>query len=101
MKEKIEATTTSPFESKLGQNGSSVMVEEFAEEEGRGVVENEQIRLQMMAQQQQLQQGIEGLRKRFENNSELQKNMWDMLTYVLLLFFSLLFIIYILIKYSN
>ncbi|KAI9488830.1 hypothetical protein BDB00DRAFT_25073 [Zychaea mexicana] len=73
MKEKIEAT----------QNNSKQVVEEFAEEEGRAnvaVVENEQARLQNMAQQQQLEEGIEGLRKRFEDNSELQKSMWEMLT---------------------
>lgn len=52
--------------------------EEFAEEEGKAIIENDQQKAQRTAQED-LYTGIEELRKRFEANKELQQTLWDML----------------------
>ncbi|KAI8335708.1 hypothetical protein BC941DRAFT_62295 [Chlamydoabsidia padenii] len=52
--------------------------EEFAEEEGKVVIEDEKRRLQKTVQQE-FQASVESLRKRFGNNTELQDNLWDLL----------------------
>ncbi|KAI8096760.1 uncharacterized protein BX664DRAFT_65711 [Halteromyces radiatus] len=54
------------------------VIEEFAEEEGKVVIEDEKRRLQKTVQQE-FQSSVEVLRKRFENNIELQQNLWDLL----------------------
>jgi transcription initiation factor TFIID subunit 2 len=52
--------------------------EEFAEEEGKVVIEDEKRRLQKTVQQE-FQASVESLRKRFGGNTELQDNLWDLL----------------------
>ncbi|CAO3616923.1 unnamed protein product [Cunninghamella echinulata] len=56
----------------------SKIVEEFAEEEGKVIIDDEKKRLQRTVQQE-FQNSVEILRKRFENNEELQQNLWDLL----------------------
>ncbi|ORZ15810.1 hypothetical protein BCR42DRAFT_415941 [Absidia repens] len=56
----------------------SKAVEEFAEEEGKVVIEDEKRRLQKTVQQE-FQASVEALRKRFGDNVELQQNLWDLL----------------------
>lgn len=59
-------------------NGSGGrFVEEFAEEEGRVVIDDE--RIMRKTPQQEFQTSIENLRKRFENDTVLQQNLWDLL----------------------
>ncbi|CAO3608282.1 unnamed protein product [Cunninghamella blakesleeana] len=56
----------------------SKLIEEFAEEEGKATTDDEKKRLQRTVQQE-FQYSVEILRKRFENNEELQQNLWDLL----------------------
>jgi transcription initiation factor TFIID subunit 2 len=58
-------------------------VEEFAEEEGRVIIDDDRLPVKKTAQQE-FQASIESLRKRFENDIELQQNLWDLLKYVFL-----------------
>ncbi|EPB84066.1 hypothetical protein HMPREF1544_09197 [Mucor circinelloides 1006PhL] len=53
-------------------------VEEFAEEEGRVVIDDERGPIEKTPQQQ-FQASIESLRKRFENDTALQENLWNLL----------------------
>ncbi|KAF1796919.1 hypothetical protein FB192DRAFT_1291393, partial [Mucor lusitanicus] len=53
-------------------------VEEFAEEEGRVVIDDERGPVEKTPQQQ-FQASIESLRKRFENDTVLQENLWNLL----------------------
>lgn len=52
--------------------------EEFAEEEGKVVVDDDRSLLQKTPQQE-FQAGIENLRKRFENDTRLQQTLWELL----------------------
>lgn len=56
----------------------SKLIEEFAEEEGKATTDDEKKRLQRTVQQE-FQNSVEILRKRFENNEELQQSLWDLL----------------------
>jgi transcription initiation factor TFIID subunit 2 len=69
MKENSESSTT-----------SHRFVEEFAEEEGRVVIDDERQPLKKTAQQE-FQASIETLRKRFENDTTLQQALWNLLKY--------------------
>lgn len=67
----------------LKQNSESNLaphrfIEEFAEEEGRVIVDDEKTTLKKTAQQE-FQGCIENLRKRFENNLDLQQKLWNLL----------------------
>ncbi|KAI8636070.1 hypothetical protein BD408DRAFT_377484 [Parasitella parasitica] len=53
-------------------------VEEFAEEEGRVVIDDERGPMEKTPQQQ-FQASIESLRKRFENDHHLQQTLWNLL----------------------
>lgn len=65
LRDKTDTTQTKTFE-------------EFAEEEGKVVIEDEKRRLQKTVQQE-FQASVESLRKRFGGNTELQDNLWDLL----------------------
>ncbi|KAF7727505.1 hypothetical protein EC973_007483 [Apophysomyces ossiformis] len=56
----------------------SRFVEEFAEEEGKVIIDDDRQPFGKTPQQE-FQASVENLRKRFENNSELQQNIWDIL----------------------
>jgi transcription initiation factor TFIID subunit 2 len=62
----------------VSSNGSNRFVEEFAEEEGRVVIDDDRSMLKKTAQQE-FQTSIENLRKRFENDTMLQQTLWNLL----------------------
>ncbi|KAI8388692.1 Bromodomain-containing protein [Radiomyces spectabilis] len=53
-------------------------IEEFAEEEGRVVIDDDRQSFKKTAQQE-FQANVENLRKRFEHNYQLQQTIWEML----------------------
>ncbi|KAI9256062.1 hypothetical protein EDC94DRAFT_636102 [Helicostylum pulchrum] len=57
---------------------NSRFIEEFAEEEGRVVIDDDRVPVKKTAQQE-LHSNIENLRKRFENDVELQQDLWNLL----------------------
>lgn len=64
--------------SDVSSHGSNRFIEEFAEEEGRVVIDDDRNTLKKTAQQE-FQTSIENLRKRFENDTLLQQTLWDLL----------------------
>ncbi|KAI9251722.1 hypothetical protein BY458DRAFT_444054 [Sporodiniella umbellata] len=52
--------------------------EEFAEEEGKVVIDDDRSAL-LKTPQQEFQAGVENLRKRFENDTKLQHTLWELL----------------------
>ncbi|KAI8088239.1 hypothetical protein BDF21DRAFT_378346 [Thamnidium elegans] len=57
---------------------NSRYIEEFAEEEGRVVIDDDRVHVKKTAQQE-FHSNIENLRKRFENDVELQQDLWNLL----------------------
>lgn len=57
---------------------STRYIEEFAEEEGRVVIDDDRLPIKKTAHQE-FQSSIENLRKRFENDTELQQDLWSLL----------------------
>lgn len=53
-------------------------VEEFAEEEGRAPLEEDRWKMGKTAESEEIA-NLENLRKQFENNTELQQDLWNLL----------------------
>lgn len=59
------------------QDGHYNTVEEFAEEEGHATIQDQQKQSHMRSA---TEESIQSLRRRFENDIDLQKKLWDLLT---------------------